>query len=515
MKYVTEQRQPCPRCGESILPEATICPHCRSEVLFDLWVTERVPDSRSVYHSARDLEAVAEIPLGFLALKRGLEEAPGIVVPLVTRAMAAACETRLGAAGIATRIVYHRFDDSDLKVRAPRTAATVVAGGLRIARARPGTTIALALGLGLIAAVIMLGNGDERRDGPVEAEAITTQEIAVIAEKATVQLSCEQRLGAGFFVAPDLIVTNAHVLCANTPQVTVTLSDGRTTVGRIVRTDAWLDLGLVRVSGIKAWPLSLADATRLERGDPVVMMGSPRGMDFTLSRGIVSHPNRAMMGISYLQIDAGVNPGNSGGPLLDEGGHAVGVVSMMVGEANNLGFALPVNYLFDGPDALLAEHDVAYDAQRWAARIKTALEADRQVVAETRANVSRPGVVGAQIMRTGAVMALVVRWSDSRPREEHLRFALNRAGSELCSPSGIASRWQRVGDAIDDQQGSRYMMWLDRHGLTHAVYASPVQLGMAGCPDPTSVMGSTLILRNGAQHADQVVVGSDASDWGW
>jgi len=220
-----------------------------------------------------------------------------------------------------------------------------------------------------------------------------------------------------------------------------------------------------------------------------------------------------MMGISYLQIDAGVNPGNSGGPLLDAAGHAVGVVSMMVAEGTNLGLALPVNYLFDGPDALLAGLGVTYDAQRWAARTRAAAEADRQVVAEARANVSRPGVVGAQIMRTGEVMALVIRWSDSIPGQEHLRFALSRAGSEVCSPSGIASRWQRVGDGIDEQQGSRYLMWLDRHGLTHNVYASPVHLGMAGCPDPTSVMGATLILRNGAQHADQVVVGYEESAW--
>jgi S1-C subfamily serine protease len=514
MKYVTEQRQPCPRCGESILPEAVICPHCRSEVLFDLWVTEQVTDGRVAYHSARDLETVADLPLDFLALKRSLEEAPGIVVPSVTRAVAAECEARLGALSIATRIAYHPFDDSDLRVRAPRTAATITGNIFRAAGKRPAATFALVLGLGLIAAVFMLDHGGGRPINPVEADAISTQEIAVLAERATVQLSCEQRLGAGFFVADDLIVTNAHVLCANNPQIAVTLSNGRTTAGRIVRTDAWLDLGLVRVSGITASPLVLADATHLERGDPVVMMGSPRGMDFTLSRGIVSHPNRAMMGISYLQIDAGINPGNSGGPLLDAGGRAVGVVSMMVGEANNLGFALPVNYLFAGPDALLAGHGVAYDAQRWSARIRAAADADRQVVAEARANVSRPGVVGAQIMQTGAVMALVVRWSDSRPREEHLRFALSRAGSEVCSPSGIASHWQRIGDGSDEQQESRYMMWLDRHGLTHSVYASPVQLGMTGCPDPTTFMGATLTLRNGAQHANQVVVGSDGVGWG-
>jgi hypothetical protein len=186
---------------------------------------------------------------------------------------------------------------------------------------------------------------------------------------------------------------------------------------------------------------------------------------------------------------------------------------MMVGSASNLGLALPVNYLFDGPDALLADHGVPFDRQRWAMRVNAATEADQKEVAEARANATRPAVVGAEIMGQGAVVAMVVRWSDFRPPNAHLSFTLSRSGSEICSPSGTASRWRRVTTGVNEQQGSRYLMWLERHGLTHDVYASPVHLGMAGCPDPSSVVGATLVLRNGAQHANQVVVGF-GSGWG-
>lgn len=510
---MTESRQPCPRCGEPTLPDATICPHCRSEVLFDLWVTAPVTDPRAAYHAARNLESVADLPVDFLTLKRGLEETPGIVVSSVTRTVASACEAQLVSAGVATRIAYHHATTDDEEVRAPRSTTSIARAGVRIARERPGTTLALILGIALVAAILVSVSGERRRNARVSNDSISTQEIANLAEAATVQLSCDQQLGAGFFVAPDMVVTNAHVLCPGAPRVTVETSDGRTTVGRVMGTDGWLDLGLVTVSDMTAVPLELADATHLDRGDPVVMMGSPRGLDFTLSRGIVSHPNRVIMGISYLQVDAAVNPGNSGGPLLDEAGRVVGIVSMMVGSASNLGLALPVNYLFDDPDALLAAYDVPYDRQRWAARVNAATEADRQEVAEARANAARPGVVAAQITGQGSVVVLVVRMAESLPRDEHLRFTLSRSGSNICSPSGIASRWRRVTRDISEQQGSRYLMWLDRHGLAHDVYASPVQLETAGCPGPSSIMGATLILSNGAQYADQVVVESEL-EWG-
>jgi len=506
-------RQPCPRCGESIPFEARICAHCHSDVLFEVRATTAISDSRIRYHIARNLESVADLDLAFLDLKRNLDEAPGIVVPPVTRAVATVCHERLEHAGIAASVVYHPTNQDDQRGVSPWSPAAIAASAAAFLRERPGTALAIVVGIALVAAAVGLGGNGDRRT-VTAAKPISTQELAVLAERATVHLSCDQTLGAGFFITPDLVVTNAHVLCPDTSEITVTMSDGESTTGRVVSTDKWLDLGLIRVSNPSTRPLRLADATHLERGDPVVMMGSPRGMDFTLSRGIVSHPNRAMMGISYLQIDAAVNPGNSGGPLLDEAGRAVGIVSMMVGSASNLGLALPVNYLFDGPDALLADHKVQYDRDRWAARVGVATEADRQDVADARANAIRPGVVEAQIMGQGTVVALVVRLSESRPQDEHLKFTLSRSGSEICSPSAIASRWRRINTGNDGQQGSRYMMWLERHGLTRDVFASPVHLGMAGCPGPSSVMGATLILRNGAQHADQVVVRS-GSERGW
>jgi len=510
---VVESRLPCPMCGESILPEASVCPHCRREVLVDLWVDATAVDSRTAYYVAREVESIPDLPIGFLDLKRGLEQAPGLVVPSVTRAVAAACEARLNQSGIATRTAHHTAESEDEEQHAPRSTASNRHNPFQSVRDRPGTALAIVISIVLVVAVFAAVVGDRWQDVAGTSNEIDTQRVATLAEAATVHLSCGQQLGAGFFVTPEMVVTNAHVLCPGTSRINVTLSDGRTAEGRVLRADRWLDIGLVSVSGVAATPLTLGDAAALQRGEAVVMMGSPRGMDFTLSRGIVSHPNRVIMGVSYVQIDAAVNPGNSGGPLLDRAGRAVGIVSMMVGSASNLGLALPVNYVVDGIDAIFPDHDLTYDRQKWAERIEEAAEADRLDVSDFRANTNRSGVVAAQLVEQGAVVAFVIRMSGTRPNESHLAFSLTRSGTELCSPSGIASQWQRVTPALERGQNSRYLMWLERHGLAHETYASPVHLGMAGCPDPASIVGATLKLRNGATHIDQVII-EPGSMWG-
>jgi S1-C subfamily serine protease len=499
-------------CGESILPEASICPHCRSEVLFDVRVTAEV-QSRDAYHLARELESIPDLTVDFLFVKRALESAPGVVVPLVTRAAAAACEARLGEAGIAIRIDHRPAGLEGEESNGDRPMDTPPRSLLSSLRDRPGTTLAAVVGAALAVAILVSTAGDWLPGSASNDDTIDMLEVAALAEAATVHLSCGHQLGAGFFVTSELVVTNAHVLCPGDSNVSVTLSNGRTVQGRVLQTDRWLDIGLVSVPGAAASPLPLGDASDLERGESVVMMGSPRGMDFTFSQGIVSHPNRIVMGVSYVQIDAAVNPGNSGGPLLDRAGRAVGIVSMMVTSASNLGLALPVNYLVDGVNPVLSTAAADYDRQQWAARIDAAAEADRQEVAEARANANRTGVVGAQLVDRGEVVAVVVRMSKTRPNDSHVGFSLSRSGTVVCSPSGIASRWQRVTPGIDENRDPRYLMWLERHGLAQEIYVSPVRLGMTGCPDPASVIGATLTLRHGAAYADQVIIGSGQT-WG-
>jgi putative serine protease PepD len=166
--------------------------------------------------------------------------------------------------------------------------------------------------------------------------------------------------GSGFVVSADgYVVTNAHVV-EGARSVRVKIGDGPTTSARIVGRDTSSDLALLKVDpqGRTLTPLKLADSSRVAVGDPTYAIGNPFGLSRTLTTGVISALQRqisAPNGYSIddvLQTDAALNPGNSGGPLLNAAGEVIGVNSQIEsnssgasGEAGNvgIGFAIPSN----------------------------------------------------------------------------------------------------------------------------------------------------------------------------
>jgi Do/DeqQ family serine protease len=162
-----------------------------------------------------------------------------------------------------------------------------------------------------------------------------------------------QVLAAGSGVIIDaergLVLTNNHVV-KNAERIGVALSDGRRIEAKLVGTDPATDIALVTIAapGLVALPLGNSDA--LEIGDYVVAIGNPFGLGQTATFGIISALGRTGLGIEgyedFIQTDAAVNPGNSGGPLVDIEGHLVGINAAIVGPSGGnvgIGFAIPVN----------------------------------------------------------------------------------------------------------------------------------------------------------------------------
>ncbi|MGD9904407.1 MAG: S1C family serine protease [Vicinamibacterales bacterium] len=151
--------------------------------------------------------------------------------------------------------------------------------------------------------------------------------------------------GTGFFVRPDLIVTNDHVVAGSTA-VTVRLHDGSARAARVERTVADVDLALLRVSGAGSpVVLPLGQVAGVRTGQEVIAIGSALGLQNTVTRGIVSAQRRAGS-VVLLQTDAAINPGNSGGPLVDRQGVVVGVTTLkMGGQAEGLGFAVAADHV--------------------------------------------------------------------------------------------------------------------------------------------------------------------------
>jgi serine protease Do len=171
-------------------------------------------------------------------------------------------------------------------------------------------------------------------------------------------------LGSGFVIHPSgYVVTNAHVV-ERSSSVQVRLASGRRFAGTVVGRDRRVDLALVKVETPEALPvLSLGDSERLAVGELVLALGHPFGLEQTVSLGIVSRKGAPLQaaapGFDFIQTDAAVNPGNSGGPLVDMGGRVVGV-NFMATRNGSIGFAIPINLIKALLPQLLAKGTVEW-----------------------------------------------------------------------------------------------------------------------------------------------------------
>jgi serine protease Do len=154
-------------------------------------------------------------------------------------------------------------------------------------------------------------------------------------------------VGSGFIIDPSgLIVTNAHVIDGG-GTIQVRLADGQRFQAKIVGRDNRVDLALLKIEGAKDLSaLPLGDSNRLRVGELVLALGSPFGLEQSVSFGIVSRKGApltvAAPGFDFIQTDAAINPGNSGGPLVNIAGEVIGVNSMAARDGS-IGFAIPAN----------------------------------------------------------------------------------------------------------------------------------------------------------------------------
>ena len=185
----------------------------------------------------------------------------------------------------------------------------------------------------------------------------TVKELVSRFAEGVVLVQTPDGLGSGFVVSDEgYCVTNYHVVEGQT-RVAVTIFH-RTESGefervavrdvKIVALNPHFDLALLQIPAqkdIKFQPVYVAEDDSQREGDTVFAIGSPLGLERSVSEGIVSTRNRNMEGIVYLQTTAQINPGNSGGPLFNAKGEVVGVINMKLTFGEGLGFAIPVAYL--------------------------------------------------------------------------------------------------------------------------------------------------------------------------
>jgi S1-C subfamily serine protease len=160
----------------------------------------------------------------------------------------------------------------------------------------------------------------------------------------------EEGTGSGFIIKSDgLILTNAHVV-EGADRVTVTLKDGRTFSGKVLGTDVVTDVAVVKIQASQLPEVTIGNSQTLRSGEWAIAIGNPLGLDNTVTVGIISATGRTgdQIGVpdrrvGFIQTDAAINPGNSGGPLLNQRGAVIGMNTAIIGGAQGLGFAIPIN----------------------------------------------------------------------------------------------------------------------------------------------------------------------------
>src|SRR5216683_5899818 len=208
-------------------------------------------------------------------------------------------------------------------------------------------------------------SNDDKNSGPVspsdplpeEHEALDAYsqvvvQVAQALRPAVVNLSGKRRRdgsGSGILFTPDgFLLTNHHVVQGNR-EVRVRLNDGHDLGGRVVGTDPWTDLAVVQADGGSLPFAAFGDSARIRVGQLVLAIGSPYGFDSTVTAGVISALGRTLRSITgqlvdnVIQTDAALNPGNSGGPLVNSKGQVIGINTAIILPAQGICFAIPIN----------------------------------------------------------------------------------------------------------------------------------------------------------------------------
>lgn len=194
----------------------------------------------------------------------------------------------------------------------------------------------------------MLGDLDKaiepnKASAAAQAESpLTPAQIAAQASKSVVVIKTPSGTGAGFVVAPNLVATCLHVV-AGAHAIVVRTEDGiEHGVASVVAYDQPNDLAVLSTDDIAAPQLQLGDFAAVEPGDPVTVIGHPRGLESSVSTGVVSGVRKLDSARQLLQITAPISPGSSGGPVFSQTGRVIGLTRSFLRDGQELNFAVPV-----------------------------------------------------------------------------------------------------------------------------------------------------------------------------
>ncbi len=258
--------------------------------------------------------------------------------------------------------------------------------------------------------------------------------------------------GSGFVVSADgLVLTNAHVV-EGANEVTVKLQDRREYRAKVLGSDKATDVAVLKLDAKNLPFVRLGDPRQLQVGDPVLAIGAPYGFEQTATQGIVSAKGRSLPGDAYvpfIQTDAAVNPGNSGGPLFDGSGAVVGInaqIYSQTGGYQGLAFAIPIDVALKVKDQIVATGRAQH------ARLGVVVQDLSAPLAESFGLPRPHGALGAQVAPGRPAAAAGLKAGDVITQVNG--EGIERSGG-LSSRIGLASPGDKVRLQVWRDKGSR------------------------------------------------------------
>jgi len=290
--------------------------------------------------------------------------------------------------------------------------------------------------------------------------------------------------GSGFIVSADgLVLTNAHVV-RDAKEVMVKLSDRREFRAKVLGSDAATDIAVLKVDAKDLPVVALGDDKQVQVGDYVLAIGTPFGFEQTATQGIVSAKGRSLPGDSYvpfIQTDAAVNPGNSGGPLFDAHGRVVGINAQIFsrsGGFQGLAFAIPISVALHVKDEIVLHGKVDH------ARLGITLQDLNQGLAESFGLQKPDGALVSSVMSGSAAARAELKPGDVITRIDGQPV---HTGSDVSTRIGMAAPGQKIQLTIWRDKASRDIdvklgALTDADTKQAAADSSPGTLGLAVRP---------------------------------
>lgn len=169
-------------------------------------------------------------------------------------------------------------------------------------------------------------------------------------------VNTNEAIGSGFAVGTNSLITNAHVI-EDAETIWIETYSGEEFDAYVYAVDYELDIALLIVTDAELIPLPKADTEAVKIGEDIYTIGAPKGLSYTLTTGAVSAKNREVDGYYYIQIDAPINTGNSGGPLLNDKGEVLGINTLKFKNSEGIGLAIPI----DAAIEFLKSCDITFD----------------------------------------------------------------------------------------------------------------------------------------------------------